>query len=287
MIEEDLTKKFRGTKFYKLCASGNDFIIIFNFDQKISFEEGKFLAQKLCREKFSISADGLILLEKPFNKNACFSWKFFNADGSEAEMCGNGARCVSRLAVEKNICQSPFYFETKAGLIYAEVKGKRVKISLTEPKDLKLELPIKTDYDYFLGHFVNTGVPHVVIFWENLENLPIEKIAPKIRYHQMFAPSGTNVNFISIEKENSKKYIKIRTYERGVERETLACGTGSAAAGYICYKLGLISPPIEVLTKGGEILKIFIEKENGKEKIFLEGDTLFIFEGIIEEDALK
>ena len=281
----NLVQKFKGLKFFKLCASGNDFIVIFNFDGKISPEEGSFLAKKLCRNKFSISADGLILLEKPRSQKAKFSWRFFNADGGEAEMCGNGARCVSRLVVEEGLFKSPFYFETKAGLIYSEVKAKRVKVAFTEPKDLHLNFVIRTEYEWFMAHFVNTGVPHVVIFWENLDKLPIESIAPEIRYHEMFAPAGTNVNFVSVVRDGPRAYLKIRTYERGVEAETLACGTGSAAAAYISYKLGLLSPPIEVLTKGGEVLKIYIEEK--EEKIFLEGDTLFVFEGQIREDALK
>jgi len=282
---DTLIKKFEGLEFFKLCASGNDFIVIFNFDGKISPEEGSFLAKKLCRNKFSVSADGLILLEKPSSEKASFAWRFFNADGGEAEMCGNGARCVSRLVVEKGLFKSPFYFETKAGLIYAEVRGKRVKVALTDPKDLHLNFVIRTEYEWFMAHFVNTWVPHVVIFWENLDKLPIEKIAPEIRYHEMFAPAGTNVNFVSVVRDGPRAYLKIRTYERGVEAETLACGTGSAAAAYISYKLGLLSPPIEVLTKGGEVLKIYIEEK--EEKIFLEGDTLFVFEGQIREDALK
>lgn len=277
------TEKFLGLPFYKLCASGNDFIVILNFDNKISYEEGKFLAQKLCRPKFSVSADGLILLENPTVSEAKFSWKFFNSDGSEAEMCGNGARCVARLVEEIGLFKSPFYFETKAGLIYAEVKGKRVKITLTSPKDLRLSFVLRTDYDWFMAHYVNTGVPHTVIFWEDLENAPVTKIGPKIRYHEIFKPHGTNVNFITITQENDEKILKIRTYERGVEGETLACGTGAAASAYIVYKLGLMNSPINVLTKGGEFLTVYLEND----VIYLEGDTMFVFQGEIKEDALK
>jgi diaminopimelate epimerase (EC 5.1.1.7) len=224
---DHLFQKIKDQTFYKLSASGNDFIIFLNFEGKITLEEGKILAKKLCRPKFSISADGLILLEKPSISSASFSWKFFNSDGSEAEMCGNGARCVARLVEDLGLFKSPFYFETKAGLIYAEVKGERVKVALTSPIDLKLNLVIRTDYDWFMAHFVNTGVPHVVIFWDDIESAPVEKIGPKIRYHEIFKPAGTNVNFVELV-EGDKKYLKIRTYERGVEAETLACGTVQA-----------------------------------------------------------
>lgn len=280
MINE---RKFLGLPFYKLCASGNDFIVILNFDKEISPEEGKFLAQKLCRPKFSVSADGLILLENPTVSEAKFSWRFFNSDGSEAEMCGNGARCVARLVEELGLFKSPFYFETKAGLIYAEVKGKRVKITLTTPRDLRLNFVLRTDYDWFMAHYVNTGVPHTIIFWEDIENAPVTKIGPKIRYHEVFKPAGTNVDFITIVEKDGKKLLKIRTYERGVEGETLACGTGAAASAYVTYKLGLLEPPIHIITKGGEILTVDIKEE----VLFLEGDTLFIFKGEINEDAIK
>jgi len=280
---DNLFQKIKDQPFYKLSASGNDFIIFLNFEKKLTSEEGKILAKKLCRPKFSISADGFILLEKPSTTSASFSWKFFNSDGSEAEMCGNGARCVARLVEELGLFKSPFYFETKAGLIYAEVKGKRVKVALTSPKDLRLYFVIRTDYDWFMAHFVNTGVPHVVIFWDNIESAPVEKIGPKIRYHEMFKPAGTNVNFVELVEEG-KKYLKIRTYERGVEAETLACGTGASAAAYVSYKLGLVDKKVDLLTRSGEILTVYIEEEENK--IYLEGDTKFVFEGKIKKEAI-
>jgi diaminopimelate epimerase len=280
---DHLFQKIKDQTFYKLSASGNDFIIFLNFEGKITLEEGKILAKKLCRPKFSISADGLILLEKPSISSASFSWKFFNSDGSEAEMCGNGARCVARLVEDLGLFKSPFYFETKAGLIYAEVKGERVKVALTSPIDLKLNLVIRTDYDWFMAHFVNTGVPHVVIFWDNIESAPVEKIGPKIRYHEIFKPAGTNVNFVELV-EGDKKYLKIRTYERGVEAETLACGTGASASAYVSYKLGLVDKKVDLLTKSGEILTVYIEDEGNK--IYLEGDTRFVFEGRIKKEAI-
>ncbi len=277
-------KKVIGKEFFKLSGSGNDFIFVFNFDNSISPEEGSELARLLCRPKFSISADGFILLEKPENPQAKFKWRFFNADGSEAEMCGNASRCVARLVVEKGLFQNPFYFETKAGLIYAEVKGKRVKVALTKPKELHLNFLIRTDYEWFMAHFVNTGVPHVVIFYDEVDDLDVNFLGAKIRNHEMFAPEGTNVNFVCLKEEGIKKYLKIRTFERGVEGETLACGTGAAASAYIAWKQGLISQPVEVLTRGGEILTIYIdEKQN---QIYLEGETRFVFEGKIWEDAL-
>ncbi len=275
---ENLFQKIVNRSFYKLSASGNDFIVLLNFDNLITYEEAKFLAQKLCRSKFSLSADGFILLETSSDPLASFSWKFFNSDGSEAEMCGNGARCVARLIEELGLFKSPFYFQTKAGLIYAEVKEKRAKVKLTNPKEFKKDLLLNNHILYY----INTGVPHVVIFWENIDSAPVEKLGSKIRYHEMFKPDGTNVNFVEIiEKE---KFLKIRTYERGVEGETLACGTGAAASAYVAYKLGLVGNKINVLTKGGEILTIYID--DSKNEIYLEGNTLFIGEIKLKKDAL-
>lgn len=285
MEPKEIWLKVRDAEIYKVSASGNDFIVLINLDKKITFEEGQFLAQRLCRAKFSVSADGFILIEPPKDPLAQVSWNFFNSDGSPAEMCGNGARAVARLLYDLNLVPDKFYLETLAGLISAEIRGTRVRISLNRPKDLNLNFTIRTDYDWYLGHFVNTGVPHVVIFWENIEDVPIERIAPKIRYHEMFAPAGTNVNFIEVAEERGEKILKIRTYERGVEGETLACGTGACASAYIAYKLNLINLPVNVLTKGGEILTIDFDPQT--ETLYLEGETTLILRGKIFFDALR
>jgi len=285
MVEnlQHLYEKLKDKTFYKVSASGNDFIVLLNFDGTISLDEGKVLAQRLCRPKFSVSADGFILLEKPEISQAQVKWVFYNSDGSLAEMCGNGARAVGRLLSELKFFSPSFFLETLAGLIHIEVKGKRVKVSLGKARDLKLNLTLKSDYDLYLVHFVNTGVPHAILFWEEVDSAPVEKIGPLIRYHEAFKPSGTNVNFVEIVKTAEKSFLKIRTYERGVEGETLACGTGATASAYITYKLGLMQFPIEVLTKGGEILIIDMDKD---ENLYLEGDTRYLFEFKIFEDAL-
>lgn len=284
-MNNNLYEKLKDRPFYKVCASGNDFVVILNYDQAITPDEAKILASKLCRAKFSISADGFILIERPTQERAHVAWRFYNADGSEAEMCGNGARAVARLLSELELVPNPFYLQTLAGLIYAEIRGNRVKVALTKPKDLKLNITLRTEYDWYLAHFVNTGVPHVVLFWEKIEEAPLEKLGPKIRYHELFSPAGTNVNFVELICEDNQKYLKIRTYERGVEGETLACGTGASASAYVAYKLNLVEPPVRVLTRGGEYLEIDIDKES--EQIYLEGEARIIFQGKIYPDALK
>ncbi|MFP3254494.1 MAG: diaminopimelate epimerase [Hydrogenobaculum sp.] len=268
----------------KYQGSGNDFIIIDNRDnfvykeiEKLGLSINEFV-RKLCEQHTSVGADGVILIEKAKNPKNHFSWSFFNADGSVAEMCGNGSRCTARFAYEKDIAPKDMVFETIAGEIEAHIiDNKRVKVQLTPYHSHQKDIEIKTEYGTFKGHFVNTGVPHFVIFMDEdeLNNLDVEKVGRAIRYHEYFAPKGTNVNFVAKTKNGS---FRIRTYERGVEGETLACGTGSAACGINAYLLGLsASNIVDIITKSGELLKITIEND----KVFLEGSTTKVFEGML------
>lgn len=261
--------------FTKMVASGNDYIIIDNRKGLLK-KALNSIAQKLCSRKFSIGADGMILVEK--SKIADFRMRIFNPDGSEAEMCGNGGRCVSRYAFEKKITGRKMGFETLAGIIKSEIKGKDVKLKLSEPKDCKLDMDVDIDGGIMIMHFINTGVPHVAIFVEDIETADVTSIGRKVRYHESFKPAGTNVNFVSEADLNS---IKVRTYERGVEDEVLACGTGSTASAIIAGILGRVSSPVNVITKSGNILKIYfnIRENNVAENVFLEGDAEIVFEG--------
>ncbi|OAQ21501.1 diaminopimelate epimerase [Thermosulfurimonas dismutans] len=265
--------------FLKMQASGNDFILINNFAGRIAAHEGPELAWKLCRRRLSVGADGLILIEPPKKVGNAFAWRFYNADGSEAEMCGNGGRCAARFAVEEGLAKSPLVFETLAGEIRAEVSGSRVKVELTTPKDLKLGLELPLEEKSLEAHFVNTGVPHTVILVEDLEGVPVRELGRKIRYHEMFLPAGTNVNFVKVEPEGR---LSIRTYERGVEDETLACGTGASAAALIAERLGLVRSPVPVKTRGGEVLIIHLEGE----RVSLEGEARKIYRGYLYPEAL-
>ncbi len=268
-----------------MSASGNDFILINNFDGKIPPETARELARKLCRRAVSVGADGLILLERPKNKEACFAWRFFNADGSEAEMCGNGGRCAARFAVAEGICLEKFLFETKAGLIAAEVHGKQVKIRLTPPKDLRLDFPLSLGQQTLTVSFVNTGVPHVVLILseKELESLPVSDLGRRIRFHPEFSPAGTNVNFVACL---GRDLLRVRTYERGVEAETLACGTGATASALVAALKGLVTTPVKVKTSGGETLTIYFEPQNPTE-VFLEGEARFIYQASLFEEALE
>ncbi len=237
----------------------------------------------LCKPHTGIGADGLILIEHPQNPDNHFRWQFFNADGSVAEMCGNGSRCAVRFAYERGIVGEEVRFETLAGVIKAWVieGGRRVKVQLTEPKDYR-EVKLDINGERIEGSFINTGVPHFVAVVVELERLDVVKVGRSIRFHPEFQPRGTNVNFI---KPLSERAVKIRTYERGVESETLACGTGATASALVAYMKGLVSAkPVEVLTSGGELLRI--DFSDDFREVFLEGGVCKVFDGFLSEDAL-
>lgn len=270
--------------FYKMSGSGNDFILIDNRDNKLNGYNLPELAIALCRPKYSVGADGLIIIEK--SNRSDFKWRFFNADGTEAEMCGNGGRCAARLAYILGICNSRINFETKAGIIRAKVEENLVKLEMPPPTQIELNKTLKLDYGQIAFHFINTGVPHTVIFLEKeLENLEIKQLGKEIRFHPHFQPSGTNVDFVQKVSENG---IKIRTYERGVEDETLSCGTGAVAASLICHCLNMVNAPVKVYTKSGEVLEVsFIVEIGGFKEVFLKGGARLVYQGRLFEEALE
>lgn len=267
-------------EFAKMHGSGNDFVLIDNRDVLISREEAPEAARRFCARRVGIGADGLILIEK--SDNADFRWGFYNADGSEAEMCGNGGRCAARFAFMKGIAPEEMRFETLAGIISAHVKGTRVKLQLSPPFGMFLDRELHVNGKPVKISFVNTGVPHVVVVVDDVEDVPVVETGRALRQHDFFAPDGTNVNFTSRIDRNR---IAVRTYERGVEDETLACGTGSVASAIVMAAKGLAESPVEVQTRGGEILTIYHDLlENGEIKdVFLEGETVHVYDGVTAE----
>ena len=270
-------------EFYKMSGSGNDFIIIDNRSNIVDESDLSNFIVNVCRRKMSVGADGVILVEN--TDNADFKWRFFNADGSVAEMCGNGARCVARFAYLNNIAGSNMSFETLAGLVNAEVIEERVKVKMTDPFDLETDVAIEFKNGLTSIYSINTGVPHVVMVKNSIDDIDIVKIGREIRYHDRFSPAGTNVNFVCHIKDNT---IAIRTYERGVEDETLACGTGAAASAIVMAHKMKLDSPLSVLTRSGEYLNIFFkEKEGQYYDIYLEGDARIIYKAQFLEDAWK
>jgi diaminopimelate epimerase len=271
-----------GLEFAKLSGSGNDFILIDNRSKRVRPETLPELARKLCRRRFSVGADGLIAIEG--SEEADFRWCFYNADGSEAALCGNGGRCAARFAFVRGICGPRLRFETLAGIIHAEVKGTRVKLELLPPKGLKRDIVITLDNETICMDAIITGVPHVVIYTKDLEGWDVSRTGRAIRFHPLFQPEGTNVNFA---KKEGPSEISVRTYERGVEGETLACGTGSVASALIgALRFGLISP-VSVKTRGGEILSVYFKaSEDGFQEVFLDGETTWVYDGRILPESL-
>lgn len=253
-------------KFTKMVASGNDFVVI----DKNPGGNLAALARVLCDRKFGVGADGLLLVEKV--KNADLRMHIFNADGSEADMCGNGARCVALFSGRKKA-----KLITPAGVINSQVNGSKVKIQLTDPKRIDLDIPLKVNGPLINVNFINTGVPHVVVFVDRLDQIDVAGIGRLIRRHARFSPAGTNVNFVEIKDGN---LIQIRTYERGVEDETLACGTGSTAAALIFALKSNLVNLVNVRTQSGEILKVYFNNKEGKFKnVWLEGSARIVYKG--------
>ncbi len=266
--------------FKKMHGSGNDFILIDNRHGAVRPLDVAPLARKLCRRRTGVGADGLILIEE--SKEADFRWRFHNADGSEAEMCGNGGRCAARFAFLTGICGPEMTFETLAGPIRAEVKEKRVKLELPRPKDLSLDMELELHGRTWKISSINTGVPHGVIFVDDLDSVPVFDLGRLVRHHERFAPAGTNVNFVHVENEGR---ISIRTYERGVEDETLACGTGSVASAIIAAIKGMVASPVVVKTWGGEELKVYFElRGETVTEVFLEGGAVVVYSGLLDGD---
>lgn len=267
--------------FMKMSGSGNDFILIDHREPFLREDRLKDFIRKVCRRKVSVGADGLILIER--SQRADFRWRFYNADGSEAEMCGNGGRCAARFAHLKKIAGPSLKFETLAGILSAQVEGKRVKLEMTQPFDLKLDETLLIDGREQIFSSINTGVPHAVLFVKDLEGLDILSIGRAIRFHSHFSPSGTNADFVKVGQGSQ---LSIRTYERGVEDETLACGTGVVASALVAAFKGFVKSPVSIQTRGGEVLTVYFEIE-GKEvkRVFFEGDVHIIYEAEMWEEA--
>ena len=268
--------------FSKLTAAGNDFVLIDNRESIIGNEDYQTLAKKLCDRRYSIGADGLILLEKSTFKD--FKMKYFNSDGSYASMCGNGGRSIARFAYDLGIVNLKMGFETDAGVINAEILMKdknRVKLNLYDPKNLVKDIKIIIDEREFNIDFINTGVPHAVIFiYDDIKNVDVVKFGRIVRYHKTFAPDGTNVNFVKILGDNT---IIVRTYERGVEDETLACGTGITASGIISVLRSFVKSPVNIIAKGGDRLSVSLRNFNDKiDNVVLEGPAYISFKGTVE-----
>ena len=265
-------------QFHKMNGAGNDFVVIDNRELDTNLNQDQIAL--LCDRQRGVGADGLLAVE-PAENGADYKFRYYNADGGEAEMCGNGARCFGKYtALLSGEITSLVTFETIAGTLSAELIGDDVKIAMSEPFDLAMNTDISVDALDATTHIINTGVPHAVAFVDDLKNIDVLKHGAALRYHDHFSPSGTNVNFVGTVGES---HIAIRTYERGVEGETLACGTGMTAAALIHHLLTGASSPISVDVEGDETLEIGFEPgaNNTFSNVTLTGPADFVFEGSI------
>ena len=252
-------------KFEKYQGAGNDFIIINNTDK--SADLSPEMIQKLCDRHFGIGADGLIVLTG--SEKADFAMTFYNSDGYGANMCGNGGRCIAKYAYDHRIANKNMIFDAQDGMHEA-------KIIDSETVRLKM-IDVKSIDEFDDGMWTNTGVPHFVKFVDDIDKIDIDTEGRKLADDKRFAPERTNVNFV-----DSKEGFRIRTYERGVEGETLACGTGNVATALCINTQRHTSSPIAIKAKGG-LLKVFFENSKNKyNNIWLEGSAIKVFEGELD-----
>ncbi len=253
-------------KFYKYQGTGNSFILIDNRNKDFIYDEK--IIRFLCDRNFGIGSDGLIILNE--HQNFDFEMKFYNPDGSEATFCGNGGRCIVAFAKFLGIITNKTTFLAKDGVHEAYFEYERVVLKMIDVEE------IRKINDVF---YINTGTHHTVKFVADVDNVDIMQTAPKIRYSKEFEPHGTNVNFV----ENCKNYIKIRTYEKGVEQETLSCGTGVVAAALVhSFVENSTTNFVNVQADGGMLKVKFQRTEKGFKNIYLYGSATQVFEGQVD-----
>ncbi len=270
--------------FLKVSGAGNDFVLIDNREQHLHIEWAEF-AEVHCRRRLGIGADGLLVIEP--SERSDFMLQYFNADGSSGSLCGNGARCAAMYMMDSKKLDH-VSFQALDHIYHAQRSEHNVRLEMKDPHSLQLEIPLHYSGHDFVGHYVNTGSPHVVIYQDNLpallvrelNDIGITPIGKAIRFDAKFAPEGTNVNFVSIP---SHDIISMRTYERGVEDETLACGTGAVACSVISGIVHNIPSPVTVRTRGGETLKVHFTREGSNLRdVALEGGAKIVFRGEIQ-----
>jgi diaminopimelate epimerase len=265
-------------EFTKMNGAGNDFVLIDNRARKVTFSRDQVV--RLCDRHRGAGADGVILLVPSVSGKAQWAWEFYNSDGGTGEMCGNGARCFAQFVQKLTGITGGFSFETEAGVITASFQGQQVTVSLTRPTGLRLNEQLALSAGPQTIHSLNTGVPHAVLFVPDADQAMVQQLGPEIRRHAHFAPKGTNVNFV---QQLGPSHIRVRTFERGVEGETLACGTGVTASALVAARLFGFMSPVKVQVQGGDQLEVGFREDDGEfAEVRLTGPAEFVFEGRIE-----
>lgn len=261
--------------FWKMHGAGNDFILMDDRCALFPCADAK-LIQRLCNRHTGIGSEGLLLIQASTRGN--FRMRFFNPDGCEAEMCGNGARCIARLAHDLGIAPAEMQIESASGILQAEVAAGAVRLYLPAPRNCQCHQVLALDNQTVCCHTINTGVPHAVIETKDLDNTDVDRIGAALRYHGAFAPQGTNVDFMAVIGAHA---LRVRTYERGVEAETPACGTGITACALIAGRLGRVTPPVQVTCAHGDTLTVnYQTNDDGRfASVTLLGPAAYVFEG--------
>jgi diaminopimelate epimerase len=266
--------------FAKMTGAGNDFVVIDNRSRRI--RNGSKVARILCDRRWGIGADGLLLLEK--SRRASYRMMYYNADGSYGGMCGNGGRCIAFYAFSARIVKRKHSFEALDHIYNVEVRKHEVVLAMKDPRRLKIDKKLRLKSKAIKVNFIDTGSPHVVVPIENvtghrsLAELDVVSLGRTIRYHPDFAPAGTNVNFI---ERGGRKRIHIRTYERGVEDETLACGTGSIASAIVAARLWKLQSPVTVIPKSRVPLRIEFSDKGSVRNVRLAGPAKVVYTGTV------
>jgi diaminopimelate epimerase len=264
-------------RFTKMNGAGNDFVLLDNRAGDIALTREQIA--RICDRHRGVGADGVLVLELPTN-GADFRMRYYNADGGEAEMCGNGARCFARFADRTAGPLEKLSFETPAGVIGAQLGGELVTLQMSDPSDLRLGLEIPLGGENIRASYLDSGVPHVVVPVTTIDEVDVRSLGSALRNHPIFAPRGANANF---SEQRGSRSIAIRTYERGVEAETLACGTGVVASAIIFAANKNVSGPIGVLVRGGDTLQVNFTREGNRfSNVTLSGPADFVFDGTID-----
>jgi diaminopimelate epimerase len=264
-------------RFTKMNGAGNDFVLLDNRAGDLALTREQIA--RLCDRHRGVGADGVLVLERPTN-GADFRMRYYNADGGEAEMCGNGARCFARYADRTAGPLEKVSFETPAGVIGAELTSQLVTLQMSQPNELRLGLDLRVGGEKIRAHYVDSGVPHVVVPVAGIEEVNVRSLGAALRHHPMFAPRGANANF---SEQRGPRSIAIRTYERGVEDETLACGTGVVASAIIFAATENVSGPVSVLVRGGDTLEVDFKRDGDIfTNVSLTGPADFVFDGTID-----
>jgi len=269
-----------------MSGAGNDFVVIDHRVLRVT--DAAELTRRICTRRLSVGADGVILIET--SPRATFRMRYFNADGSLADFCGNGTRCAARFAFLNVIAPRRMTIETDAGIVGAEIGDRgEVTLSLHSPEGFTADRPLVVGSQTIHGSFVTVGVPHYVIFLrDDLWAQNIEALGRAIRTHRDLQPDGANVNFVVVRDRHS---IEVRTYERGVEGETLACGSGVVASVTTAALFGRVESPVAVLTRSGVTLEVSFDRAAGEaagslENIRLKGDARLVYKSALTPETL-